>query len=241
MLENKCQLCLKYLLKGCCFTDCKFKDTHHKLQGKDITATSEYIKKPHKWNDRQGLSSALPFPRIPPDKTDDNCSSNRKKNYEDLIPNSRKDGEDESLGRRREITGLANIPQTLVGRFKDHQMMNLYTPDPPNLPDPADNVTINPETCHLFNDTEAIPRLSYDLESTRPFCRLHYEPRQDTYPNSMNPRPPEKCRHHRNIYSRWYRDSLNPAANYMSQYSDSKLRRMQRSIVWKYYENTTSI
>ena len=45
LLENRCQPCLKYQVKGFCFDDCKFKNTHHKLQGKDYTITDNYIKK----------------------------------------------------------------------------------------------------------------------------------------------------------------------------------------------------
>ena len=45
MLENKCQPCLKYQVKGFCLDDCKFKSMRHKLQGKDYAITDNYIKK----------------------------------------------------------------------------------------------------------------------------------------------------------------------------------------------------
>ena len=45
LLSDKCQPCLKFHVKGFCFDDCKFKDTHRKLDGKDFTTTDEYIKK----------------------------------------------------------------------------------------------------------------------------------------------------------------------------------------------------
>ena len=67
MLDNKYQPCLKYQVKGFCFSDCKFKDTHHKLECKVLTITDNYIKKLQIRETRRGLSGALPFPRIPPD------------------------------------------------------------------------------------------------------------------------------------------------------------------------------
>ena len=44
MLSMDCRACLKYHVKGFCFQDCNFKDSHVELTGEDFKRTDSYIK-----------------------------------------------------------------------------------------------------------------------------------------------------------------------------------------------------
>jgi hypothetical protein len=44
LLSNNCKPCLKYQVKGICYSDCPFVQSHKKLSGDDICKTSKFIK-----------------------------------------------------------------------------------------------------------------------------------------------------------------------------------------------------
>ena len=68
-LSVGCKPCLKYHVKGLCYSDCRHQSSHRVLEKDDIMKTGKQIKKlrgelfvGHR------ISSALPSLRVPPDK-----------------------------------------------------------------------------------------------------------------------------------------------------------------------------
>ena len=119
----------------------------------------------------------MPIPRIPPDKTEDNRDKDRKSLEEK--PNQRQYEE----GKYGNTRGMLETPETsrtsksLLGEYKDYDNSRIFPmSDPPETPESVGNVNVDPELYHVFNDTEAILRLSDDLGSVRQtHNRIHYE------------------------------------------------------------------
>ena len=71
----ECRLCLKYHVKGICYSDCAHKASHCIITGDDKIKSDKYIKTLRgEWLFGQKLSCVLPEFRVPPDK----CSENSK-------------------------------------------------------------------------------------------------------------------------------------------------------------------
>ena len=119
----------------------------------------------------------MPIPRVPPDKTEDTRDKDRKRS--EGKPNQRqyRDGKDNNEKRELEIPGTSQPSKSLLGEYKDFYHSKTSSPsDPPETPDSVGNVNVDPELYHIFNDTEAILRLSDDLGSVQQtHNRIHYE------------------------------------------------------------------
>ena len=68
-LSMGCRACLKFHVKGICYTDCRHKNSHIEFNNEDSTKLINHIKMLQgEWFCRQRLSSVLPRKRVPPDK-----------------------------------------------------------------------------------------------------------------------------------------------------------------------------
>ena len=133
----------------------------------------------------------MPIPRTPPDKpvsktTTDLVPENSER--EEIIdPTNRKETAKELVA-----TATTRLKESIVGELQDDANTTIPpVSEPPEPPDNFDNVTVDSDTVHTFNDTEVILRLTDDLDAVRPIHRLHYDMMAQQNHHTHEPKRPQ--------------------------------------------------